>query len=162
MLRALFTLLLAMSTSGAIAQAAKVREVTLPLSRMLEINGGLAALDKYDRVVREGERERVVQDVYKFEPGLRIVIMKNMSALRPIVEGLDKERAAILVELSGGSGELKPGTPEAAAFNLRLRDLAQKPQSASLIPIAEAELKLAVNPIPSSVLLQIEPILDLQ
>lgn len=141
----------------AAAQGSKTKEVAAPVSRMIALANAIASLDGSDRVVKDGASERVVKEPYKFERGFRIAMARNLTALKPILEGYEKELSVIRVEIGG---EIKDGSPAMMRLNEENRRLLAIVQKANLFTIAEAELKLDVNQIQISILSALEPIME--
>lgn len=141
------------------AQGSKTREVTLPMGRMFSLFNSIAQLDGYDRAVKDGANERIVNEKYKFERGFRSAMSRNMSALKPIIEAFDKERQALQVEYGAHNCTATP-SPECIKFNIEERRLLALEHKASLFTIAEAELKLDQNPIPIAILSALDPIME--
>lgn len=130
----------------------------LTVQEAQKISLGLSGLDGYDRVARDGERERVVREFYKLGGGLRLLIGINQNKLDAVLSVYNKERSRIIVGLSGGGNEL-PKAKEGEFFE-RHNELLQAEQEIELKAININELRLDDNPIPASVLAMLMPILD--
>lgn len=144
----------------AAAQGAKTKEIAAPLSRILGLAQALTQLDAgQDRVVKDGPREHTIKEPYKFGPGFRIAMARNLTALKPLIEGYEKEIAALRSEIVGTKA-IKDDAPELARLNEENRKLLAMPQKANLYVILESELKLEVNTIPIAMLSNLEIILE--
>lgn len=138
--------------------AKSAKEITMPTSTAIVLMQGLSSLDGYERTVKDGARERVVIERYKFERGFVMAMARNLTALKAIQEAYEKEITAIRAEVADG-GEIKDG-PQLARLNDENRKLLALPQKIELVTIQEAELKLDVNPIPISVISALAPIME--
>lgn len=142
-----------------VADSEKTREVKLPMSRILGLANALAALDGYEDVVKDGAAEKVVRRAYKFEPGLRTSISRNITTLRPLLEGYNKEQSDLLVSITGGTLPA-PNTPETARFNIESNRVLAVEWKLNLFILRETELKMEVNPIPGTILSNLDPIME--
>lgn len=143
---------------SSVAQSAK-KEITITQMRALGLFNAITGLDaKTDRVIKDGSNEKTIQEPYKFEPGLRTTMARNLSALRPIVEGYEKDRNALIVSLSD-KGTIPP--EKTVEFSTQERALALIEVKVMLHTIAEKDLRLDQNPsIPIAVLSALDPILE--
>lgn len=128
----------------------------------LAMLGALNALDGRDVVVGAGTpAERIVRLPYEFGSGkLRIDIARDITALTTAQKDAQAAQQKILLEISKGTGEIKPGTLELVEYNKQMSQLTERPCRADLVHITAAELKLDKNEIPSSVLTSLDKILD--
>lgn len=122
------------------------------------VNIGLQQLDGYDRVVKDGQNERVVRQTYNLGPGLRLSIARNMEKLRRVDASLRQARLGVLQQFSGGESKVPDGN--LIAYQAEDRKLMDAPCGEDLIRIKLDELKLSENPVPASVLSVLLPIVD--
>lgn len=134
----------------------------LTISQCLEINAGLAALDHYDAVIRDGDKDRVVPKQYKLG-AVRITIALNMAALRSVVEATEKARRGIIDEITGGKMP-DVGSAEFKEADAKFRAVTESLCNITPGRIRVADLKLGDGPdenaIPPSALAGLAPILD--
>lgn len=119
---------------------------------------GLRALDGYERVIKDGERERVVQELYKLGGGLRFQIAKDIAKLTIVADALHKARNDLVRGLSGGKDRIPP--EKAGEFYAEERAMLDAQQDIELSMIQVEELKLDQNPIPGSILALLAPLLS--
>lgn len=124
------------------ADASERKQITLSVNEMLGLSNALMALDGHDRVTKDGAREVIVKESYKFGPGFRLAVARNMTVLRHFI--IDTQSVARSL------GEDKQAIDK----------LGTEKHGIELIPIEELELKLDVNEIPPSVLSGLSPILE--
>lgn len=124
----------------------------LKFSQAADLLAALAALDGYDRIIKDAGNERIARELYKLGP-LRLPIAKNIRVLREALEDFQRARNGLVMEASGGKGELDPKADPAGAAQLGLavQTLLDTEQELALEPLPEAEL-LAAGPVPPSVL----------
>lgn len=111
----------------------------------------LCALDGYERIIKDGANEKTALDSYKLG-ALRLPIAKNVRVLRGALEDFQRARNGLVMEASGGKGELDPKDTQAnVKLGFAVQKLLDTEQELPLEPLPEAEL-LAAGPIPPSVL----------
>lgn len=137
-------------------------KVKISFQDAIILNNALSALDGRERVVKDGERERVVSEPYDLGPGLRAAIGKNLTRLKAPVEIYSNAEKGLRNEITkGGVIEIKAGSPEVELFIQKRAELLKLEESIEpLIRIKRSELKLEKNPIPGTVLSAMDPILD--
>ena len=131
----------------------------LTIESAISIHAGLKLLDSYERVIKDGERERVVSEFYKFGGGLRLLIAKNLNHLDVVVSTFQKARDGLVYEFSV-DGKAEVPSEKMAAFGKAVRDLMDTEEEIELSKIKGDELKLDENPVPASTLSLLLPILD--
>ena len=131
----------------------------LTIESAINIHAGLKQLDSYERAIKDGERERVVREFYKFGGGMRLLIAKNLNRLDIVVSTFQAARDGLVYEFSSdGKAEVLP--EKMAAFGKAVRDLMIVEEEVELTRIKSDELKLDENPVPASTLSLLLPILD--
>ena len=133
--------------------------VNISTELALSISSGLHSLDGYERIAKDGEREKVIKEFYKLGGGLRMSIAKNLNILGSIQSAYQKARDDILRSMADRNGEV-PRT-KLAEFTAEERKLLDAEHNVDLCQIDEEELRLDINPIPASVLSLIHPILNI-
>lgn len=123
-----------------------------------ELLGALAALGaKYSKILKEGSRETPIEVPYKFgakSQAVRSAAAHNLRLLKPHAEAYNDLRNALLGELTEGRGHIADEEHELNyKFHLADQKLKRSPitEELALLPIAEADLDLANNPIPPTV-----------
>jgi len=132
----------------------------LSLESIIRLNVGLSQLDGYDKIVKQGETERVVRVYYKLTAGFRLAMAMNLDRLQPIVSAYNKARNNIILELSEGSGKVPDD--KNAEFNSQDVDILDEIHTIKLTKIKENELDLDNNPIPVSTLALLKVLLPKQ
>lgn len=165
---------LAVLLSCCVALPALAEDVppALTISKCMDINAAMGALDKgWERVVKEGERERVVAVPYKVGDA-RMPMALNMSVLRPYMDGAEKQRQEIIADVidqmrkatPAGQPEptdIKPGTREFEQYLKRYQKVLEQPCNVTLAHIKTSSLALSDdNPIPATVISVLKPLLD--
>lgn len=115
-------------------------------------------LDSCEEVVPDAQgKPRVTQKMFSLG-ALRLTIAVNANKLKPIVQSFEEARNALLMELSGGKGEINQ-TADPAAF-AKYQDALQSMTSAEheidLKALSKAALKLDLNPITIQALMILE------
>lgn len=142
----------------------------------LTILSGLNEIDgKRQIVVLAGKpNEQVIETVYEFSNGrLRQDIARNISLLGIVQRDQQQAAQKVLMEVSGGKGELRPPPDTASAgeksdylrktleYDRQMKELTSRPCPIDgLTRIKASELKLDKNEIRSVALSAIEKILD--
>lgn len=129
----------------------------------LQVNAGLAALDRYDRVIKDTSGEHVVSAQYKLGGTVRFTVAQMMATLKPIVDAFEKARTALITEVSGGK-PVQPNSPELDRLNVEYAKMTARPCGVTLPKIKLSDLKLGdgddQNPIPPSVLSALLPMIE--
>ena len=126
---------------------------------ILALRAALGELDGYLRIVKDGERERIVREPYKLGAGLRLAIAKNIARTKEPVEAYVTARNAIIRELANGDSTVT-GVKEMGELQQRDEELLKAEHDVELIQFKVAELNLDANPIPASVIMAIMPALE--
>lgn len=114
----------------------------------------------YNRIVQEGSKEQVSAVPYKYgakSKAVRTAASHNLRLLRPQAEIYTDKRNELLSTLTDGAcfiGDEPADGPLSAKFNLADRKLGQTSIEVELelLPIAEEDLNLEQNPLPTVVL----------
>lgn len=137
---------------------------TLTNQRLLELEAALVALDGCDKIVKDGERERVVKDFYKLGGGLRMSMAKNRMVLKAALAAHELARQAAFKEASDGADSIDSKTDEGRLqlqkLNSLMNELAQQTHEVELLTLTQDELRLDQNPVPIDVLVGLGPILE--
>jgi hypothetical protein len=130
----------------------------LTTEQAITIAAGLRGLDGYDRIAKDGERERIVRELYKLGGGLRLSVAKNLNKLDALQGIYQRARADLVASMADPKGEV----PQArmAEFVAEERKMLDADQDIDLAMIKEDELKLDQNPIPATTLSLIQPLLQ--
>lgn len=155
---------LAMLVGPASRAAEKMATVSLNMDKTIQLHCVLTPsrgadhkatclnAESYERIIKEGDRERVALEFYRYPTGVRMAMVKNALALRAVIEPFEKERNALLKELSRGTGQVLPDTPEFNEFQKQMGPALEKSHEFNLYIFTEAELDLSKNLLPTSVL----------
>lgn len=136
---------------------------------IIDLVNNLAALDGKTRVIKDGEREQVVREPYKFKPGLRSAIAKNVANLKAVADAYSKTKDGLIGQVTGGMTQIaeKHGETVNPDFQKQMADfqavnnlLLAEIHEVRLVKIKESELNLEANPIPGTVIAALAPILD--
>lgn len=129
----------------------------LTLQMALAIAAGLRGLDGSDRIVKDGERERVIKEYYKLGGGLRLLIAKNLNLLDIQQTLYQKARAELVQTMLDDTGEIPKN--RIAEFLAEERKMLATESEIDLAIIRSGELNLDTNPISVTTLSLIQPIL---
>lgn len=129
----------------------------LTLQSALTIAAGLRSLDGYDRIVKDGERERVVREFYKLGGGLRLSIAMSLNKLDALQVAHQKTYSVLAMAAADEKGEIQPA--KVAELTKAQNDMLDAEQEIDLAPIEVAGLNLDANPIPGTTLSLIQPLL---
>jgi hypothetical protein len=118
------------------------------------------ALDGYDRVVKDGNTEKVVKQPYEIGFGFSLLIAENVEALTAVVTRFNKERDKRVLRYSGGetSLQLPSGSDAAKAFSKEMHEASELEHDVDLHLINFDELKGDVNKYPPSLLAGLMPV----
>ena len=137
-------------------------KITLTTREIVGLFNGLSALDGYECIVKDGQRERAVRENYRLGGGLRLVIAKNLHHLRAVVDPYQQARNALVREMANGTDEI--ATKDMPEFLRREAEMLDAKHDVALVKIRANELHLGSepneNPIPGSVLAALMPVLD--
>jgi len=131
-------LIAALITIG-LSAPAFAAEISLPVNDIVAIGNALVSLDGYDRSVKDGTQDRVIKEPYKFSPGVRLTIARDLTAVKAVVADVQATAR---------------GLDKAAIDKLGLEK-----QPIVLAPILTKDLSLDQNPIPPSVLSALNPVI---
>jgi len=134
-----------------------------------ELLAGLGALDGYQRIIKDGDKETAVLVPYKIDGAARRIIFRNMARLKPELEEFNKVSQDLFRQISGGRDVLDPKEnpadgPLLTAYNAQNRDLLDADIEVDLKMILLSRLlggdnEKALNNIPGSVLALLAPII---
>jgi hypothetical protein len=129
----------------------------LTVEQVVVVANGLAQLDGYEKVVKDGAQEKVVKVPYNFGGGLRWSIAGNLEKGRAVAKRYEDSRKAVFDQMAK-DGKI-PAEKE-QVFTDELRKILDKPADIQLDHFKRDELKTQENPIPGSVLSLLLPIVD--
>jgi hypothetical protein len=158
--RIIFICAVLISLSGVGHAAEEKKVLKLTGEQMMILVNGLTALDGYDRIIKDGAIEKTGHESYKLGCGLRLLIGRDLTALRAAMQPIYDAQRALLFEKSNNTGEVKPDSPEEKQFNMESFKIMLSTAEIELYPIPTKELKLDENPIPGSVLSSLGLILE--
>lgn len=136
----------------------------LKLSDILIINAGLRGLDGYSKVVKIRDQEQVINEPYVFATGKTIWnIAKNRKITEANEKTFEAARIALVKSISGSDeGIPETDTVKMADFKKKIDEiLGEQVVVEGLLKLKLSELLNSnKNPIPPSVLLQLELIIE--
>jgi len=136
-------------------------KLSLTYFELVELLGGLRGLGSYQRIIKDGERERQVMDFYKFGEGFKDAIVDNTTAVRAVAKAHEESEQRAREE-TVGPGRLADNDPDKdkklAELQSRLMALMRKRYDVELIPFQESELNRDKNDIPAPILEALLPI----
>jgi hypothetical protein len=144
--------------------SAKAEPFKLTILQIANIQQGLSQMDSYPKIV-DG---KTVMLPFNFSGSLRMRIGRDIAACRDALTIYNQESRKLFLQMSGGKDRLCPLPPEGKPdpgcelqfkFNELNADMQNAVQEIGMWGIGEAELKLDENPIPSSALSLIAPII---
>lgn len=142
--------------------SASAESMKLKLADILPLANALASLDAgATKIIKQGDApDKVVQLPYEFSGATRWAIARNLGALKREVEAFEKTRGDLIKQISGGGTEIRKDEPEKLARYLtEITPIAETAVKVDLQRLKPDALKLDLNPIPSSTLVALEPIL---
>ena len=140
-------LLLAPTAAGAV-------DVKLTNEDAILLFQGLGALEGYDH----DAGDKVIRKVYSLDGSVRLVIARNMAALKPIVDAFSKARTDLHRQVFGGL-KPEPGSQKAKDFTSQVETMMAEEQTVDLARFSSKDLKIDENPISPAVLVALRPIL---
>lgn len=126
--------------------------LSMTVSRCLEVSNALASLDpapndKTAPAIKLG--------------AARITMALNATALRPVVEGVEKTRLEMLRSASDRAGhEITANSPEGREFAEKFQEVLDHPCPVTLARLRYEDLHLDTNEIPIQTLTSLGPMLD--
>ena len=136
------------------AQAEDARPLTV--EQVIMIGNGLAALDGYDDVCRDGPSEKPCRHPYKFKGAARMTMAMDLAECRRISSAYTSARQDLIRQYAKGGNEVPP--EEMSKFADDDKAAREHATDVKLGTIRSADLALDDNPIPPSVLSMIVPI----
>lgn len=151
----------------AVAQTRPENTTKVTVEQADRILNALAALDGYQKVVKDGGQDKVVLVAYELSGNTRKLIAKDIDILTPVLRQYGKVRQGLVKQFfnrdvlpASGSEEFQK-MAQTDTFK-KLTDEVQKqldaPVDEEVQKISDADLKLDTNPIPPSVLAALSPI----
>jgi hypothetical protein len=122
----------------------------LKISQINELKEAISGLEGTQEV-HDG---KVITKPFKLSGKTRWNLSKNLAILSRKMEGYEKVKNDLLLQISGGSGIIKEAEVEKIAeFTKQVREIITTEEEVDgLLKIKEEELKLDENPIPLAVL----------
>lgn len=134
----------------------------LTVGQCVQALSGLLALDKYEKVIKDGAGEKTVTVQYKLGVA-RFAVARAISVLRPVAEDVEKARLGLLAEVTGGK-PVQPNSEQLARLNDEYAKVLSRPCSVEIPKLKLADLRPGDgpndNPIPPSVLASLLPIIE--
>ena len=138
---------------------AETKTLKLNAEQVVTLINGLGALDGYDKVIKDGAAEKTAHENYKLGGGLRLVIARNLAALKIPYASTQAARQKLIND-ANANGPIDKDPAKAAALTKELMEVLTATDDVPLSTIKSGELKLDENPIPGSVLSMISFILE--
>lgn len=138
----------------------------LKISQINQLKEAISSLEGTPRVVKivtDGvSSEKIITEPFKFGGKIRWNLSKNLSILTHKMEGFNKVRNDLLMEISEGAGLIKADDHERKIkFNQQLEEIINSEEDVSgILKLSEADLNLDENPIPLSAIVALQPILE--
>jgi hypothetical protein len=114
------------------------------MKQALEIYSALGQMDSY----MNGAEKPIL---YKYDGATRLQMAIARRKLRQIHEDFSEARNSVIMEITGGEGQLE-GPKEQYEFSRRELEMLRTELEVDIQPITVAALKLDENPIPVTVL----------
>lgn len=131
--------------------------------RMLE---GLRGLDGRQRVVKDGDTEKIIMESYKFSPAFVWMLTKNHLALQPIEENYNEARKKMFRAVTAGAAgvdtKTEEGRKQLQEINEKTDELLAMTEEVKVSLIAQHELKLEDNLIPPTTLSMLGRLLKME
>lgn len=131
----------------------------LTIEKAISLRTGIAELEGYQRIIKDGGTEKVAGEFYKFAPGFRMAMARNEIVLDDALKPFHKARVAIIREKSGGGNSVEQGTPAGDAVTAAVEPMVQEEIEVDLCEMNESEFALEANQIPSSTLAKLMPLI---
>lgn len=109
------------------------------------------ALDGFDRIVKDGDNERVVRQSYTLNFGVRLKLAENIEVLEAQLRRFEAERTKLFF-VHAKEGSIEAGTEGAVAFSKAMEEAVTTVVDIDLNPIDFDELGKSFDPYPPSVL----------
>ena len=155
--------------SSVLCVSARAETVRLTLNQVFTLDQVLAQLDAGVTHVVKGPAaadgadpvpEKIVTTAYDFSPGTRLAIYRDRRELQAQLTDFEKARAAIVKKIWGDKQpDEKNDLAQMARFKVELADQAAVEVKVEITRLKAEDLYRNGNPIPSSVMLGLQPIL---
>lgn len=121
---------------------------------------GLSGLEGFERVIKDGERERTIMERFKYNSGTLLLQVKLMNRLDDLLRIRSSVQNAALRQASGGTGIINPQNQptEFAAYAKIIEEMEAKECEIDLSPLTESDLDLNKNAISAGVLAALGPL----
>src|SRR6266851_3412271 len=104
--------------------AASADPVKLSIRTALDLGAALAALDGYDKTVKDGATERTVRMSYQLSSNVRLAIGRNITKLKEITLAFQKAGRDKRAEVTAREGgDIKPGSAAEIQLNNDLTEM---------------------------------------
>ncbi len=129
----------------------------MKLNEALNCLQALNALDGRPRVIKDGGQERIVVEPYVFSAATRMAIARNIAALSSEEQAFVSARTNLIRQFGNTDGEV-PGEKR-KELEGEIKSLLESDADVKLVFLCEADLQIGVNPIPSSILAALLPVI---
>ena len=119
-----------------------VKQMKLSMTTALNLAQGLAFLDGYERVYKDGQGiERMARSGYTFSAKIKLIIALNRKRLRDVVDIFSTQRTALFTALSEGNESLEDKA-KIETFKKQEKELLDHEEDVQLTMIGVDDLRL--------------------
>lgn len=149
----------ALAVPAALASDAPKR-VTITAQQAIDLVDALEnRMVRYERIIKEDGKERLAPAFYAYDLATRKQMAVDIDRLKPLTEAIERARVAKLMELSGGTGIVKPDSKEGTLFTIQMQAETAREYTFELFVFSDTELGLEKNPFPAPLLRALKPVL---
>lgn len=130
----------------------------LTIGQAVDLLTAHKALDGYDKIVKDGNSEKIVKQAYKLGFGFRLLIAGNIEVLEGLVRRWNKERDKLIMHHANGDTTIPPNSPAAKLFAREMQGAMETEHDLNLDLIEFDELNGGENDYPPSVLAGLMPV----
>lgn len=133
--------------------------ITITTKEALNALNSLIALDGHPSVIRDGGKETVITVPYKFKPGFRLSVAKNIAKLRELATAHATATKEIFRELAGEKSEIPRNSQDAISYQEKIEELGEMKHELDIVVCKFEDLDLDVNNIQPTVVASLVPIM---
>ena len=139
--------------------------VKLKILDIQSVTNSLLALDRgIEKPISQGkdQPDKIITVPFTFSGVVRWALYRDAITLKAQLDGFEQTRVTLIKQVTKGGDSIDPKTqPEAfASFTSLITPVADRKMDVEIIKVTQDDLNLKENPIPTSVLMALDPIIS--
>jgi hypothetical protein len=135
-------------------------KITVRVGDLGALHGALSSIEARQRVIRDGQSERVIIETVRIPPGLSLDVAINLRALKEALDVAQQEQRKIVERETGGSLNVERGSAIEERINIRSAELASATIDVEIRQLVWEDIAAANPDAPPSVRAILWPLLD--